>query len=44
MQLIFEKSVKGRGTSQYPDLDVPEEPLEKLTGGVMRERSSPRPR
>jgi glycine dehydrogenase subunit 2 len=36
MQLIFEKSVSGRRTSQYPGLDVPEEPLEKLTGGVMR--------
>ena len=36
MQLIFEKSVRGRRTSQYPDLDVPEESLEKLTGGVTR--------
>ena len=36
MQLIFEKSVKGRATAQYPDLDVPEESLEGLTGGVMR--------
>ena len=30
MQLIFEKSVPGRQTSEYPELDVPEEPLEKL--------------
>ena len=37
MQLIFEKSVPGRGTSQYPDLDVPEEPLEKLSAGILRE-------
>ena len=36
MQLIFEKSVEGRGTSQYPDLDVPAQPLEKLTGGIRR--------
>ena len=36
MQLIFEKSVEGRGTSQYPGLDVPAQPLEKLTGGIMR--------
>jgi glycine dehydrogenase subunit 2 len=43
VQLIFEKSVEGRGTSQYPDLDVPEEPLEKLTGGVMRERPAQLP-
>ncbi|MHC5054424.1 MAG: aminomethyl-transferring glycine dehydrogenase subunit GcvPB [Planctomycetota bacterium] len=36
MQLIFEKGVSGRRTSQYPELDVHEEPLDKLTGGVMR--------
>ncbi len=36
MQLMFEKSVPGRRTSQYPALDVPAEPVEKLTGGVTR--------
>jgi len=37
--LIFEKGVAGRRTSQYPAADVPEESVERLTGGVLR--SSP---
>jgi len=43
MQLIFEKGVPGRRTSQYTELDVPEESLERLTGGVMRARPAELP-
>ncbi|MHC4874634.1 MAG: aminomethyl-transferring glycine dehydrogenase subunit GcvPB [Planctomycetota bacterium] len=43
MQLIYEKSIKDRSTFQYPDLDVPEEAIEKLTGGVMRKEDAELP-
>ncbi|MFH0911431.1 MAG: aminomethyl-transferring glycine dehydrogenase subunit GcvPB [Planctomycetota bacterium] len=43
MQLIFEKSVPGRRTAQYPALDVPAEPVEKLAGGILRAREAALP-
>ena len=43
MQLIYEKSVTGRCTSEYPELDVPEESLSKLAGGILREKPAELP-
>ncbi len=43
MKLIFEKSVSGRKTSQYPAADVPAESLERLTGGCLREKPAELP-
>jgi len=43
MQLIYERSVPGRKTSQVPACDVAEESLEKLTGGILRDEPAALP-
>ncbi len=43
MQLIYEKSVAGRRTSQLPECDVPGEALEKLVGGLLRQKTAALP-
>lgn len=43
MQLIYEKSVPGRGTSQLPKCDVEEQSLEEISGGLLRKEPAELP-